>query len=313
MELEGGHRNSVIKRRNPIEFELVFNDAKELPAQTQSSNVERLRSKLSPEIMSSKRGDKNSRRHKFEYRKRPTGARFAMFICLYLAVFSRVSEIVIQRRRCLFCGATCVATFVASHLHNTSRAVASGAESETKQKYLKHSVLKDTYHLIQSLAKQLAHGAIEGLGYSTSDPFRFELLRNAVTSNSSAPVAACRHKTLFRRQKAVCQNTSLASDTYTPELRIEGINGFTSLSPASAGRPLAKIKVRYKRGVPRTLPVETLKKDRTSDEGESGPPEPSFAERKALAEATPCLYSVKVRYVTVRAGDYRAASELAIK
>ncbi|GBP22293.1 hypothetical protein EVAR_22579_1 [Eumeta japonica] len=29
MELEGGHRNSVIKRRNPIEFGLVFNDAKE--------------------------------------------------------------------------------------------------------------------------------------------------------------------------------------------------------------------------------------------------------------------------------------------
>ncbi|GBP42851.1 Cilia- and flagella-associated protein 65 [Eumeta japonica] len=31
MELEGGHRNSVIKRRNPIEFGLVFNDAKEKP------------------------------------------------------------------------------------------------------------------------------------------------------------------------------------------------------------------------------------------------------------------------------------------
>ncbi|GBP66386.1 hypothetical protein EVAR_88496_1 [Eumeta japonica] len=30
MELEGGHRNSVIKRRNPIEFGLVFNDAKEV-------------------------------------------------------------------------------------------------------------------------------------------------------------------------------------------------------------------------------------------------------------------------------------------
>ncbi|GBP55572.1 Chitooligosaccharidolytic beta-N-acetylglucosaminidase [Eumeta japonica] len=30
MELEGGHRNSVIKRRNPIEFGLVFNDAKEM-------------------------------------------------------------------------------------------------------------------------------------------------------------------------------------------------------------------------------------------------------------------------------------------
>ncbi|GBP42533.1 hypothetical protein EVAR_81983_1 [Eumeta japonica] len=30
MELEGGHRNSVIKRCNPIEFELVFNDAKEI-------------------------------------------------------------------------------------------------------------------------------------------------------------------------------------------------------------------------------------------------------------------------------------------
>ncbi|GBP05845.1 hypothetical protein EVAR_5136_1 [Eumeta japonica] len=29
MELEDGHRNSVIKRRNPIEFGLVFNDAKE--------------------------------------------------------------------------------------------------------------------------------------------------------------------------------------------------------------------------------------------------------------------------------------------
>ncbi|GBP72294.1 hypothetical protein EVAR_24862_1 [Eumeta japonica] len=29
MDLEGGHRNSVIKRRNPIEFGLVFNDAKE--------------------------------------------------------------------------------------------------------------------------------------------------------------------------------------------------------------------------------------------------------------------------------------------
>ncbi|GBP44377.1 hypothetical protein EVAR_81290_1 [Eumeta japonica] len=29
MELEGGHRNSAIKRRNPIEFGLVFNDAKE--------------------------------------------------------------------------------------------------------------------------------------------------------------------------------------------------------------------------------------------------------------------------------------------
>ncbi|GBP45856.1 hypothetical protein EVAR_31761_1 [Eumeta japonica] len=29
MELEGGHRNSVIKRRNSIEFGLVFNDAKE--------------------------------------------------------------------------------------------------------------------------------------------------------------------------------------------------------------------------------------------------------------------------------------------
>ncbi|GBP34637.1 hypothetical protein EVAR_19028_1 [Eumeta japonica] len=31
MELEGGHRNSVIKRRNSIEFGLVFNDAKEEP------------------------------------------------------------------------------------------------------------------------------------------------------------------------------------------------------------------------------------------------------------------------------------------
>ncbi|GBP30620.1 CLIP domain-containing serine protease 2 [Eumeta japonica] len=30
MEVEGGHRNSVIKRRNPIEFGLVFNDAKEV-------------------------------------------------------------------------------------------------------------------------------------------------------------------------------------------------------------------------------------------------------------------------------------------
>ncbi|GBP64494.1 hypothetical protein EVAR_49292_1 [Eumeta japonica] len=30
MELEGGHRNSVIKRRNRIEFGLVFNDAKEI-------------------------------------------------------------------------------------------------------------------------------------------------------------------------------------------------------------------------------------------------------------------------------------------
>ncbi|GBP84841.1 hypothetical protein EVAR_69417_1 [Eumeta japonica] len=29
MELEGGHRNSVIKRRDHIEFRLVFNDAKE--------------------------------------------------------------------------------------------------------------------------------------------------------------------------------------------------------------------------------------------------------------------------------------------
>ncbi|GBP55368.1 hypothetical protein EVAR_31888_1 [Eumeta japonica] len=30
MELGCGHRNSVIKRRNPIEFGLVFNDAKEV-------------------------------------------------------------------------------------------------------------------------------------------------------------------------------------------------------------------------------------------------------------------------------------------
>ncbi|GBP91570.1 Eukaryotic translation initiation factor 2D [Eumeta japonica] len=42
-----------------------------------------------------------------------------------------------QRGRCLIWDATCVNTFAASYLNNTSRAVASGVESAAKQKHLK--------------------------------------------------------------------------------------------------------------------------------------------------------------------------------